>query len=283
MFIEFTGTAGQVSRAFHTEIHALNVGGVSHIGNMSDPSIPAALAPVVVGVHALHDFMPHPLHRDLGSVKRDNSTGRWTRPAQPGFTINDGTSSTFYAVAPADFATIYNLNPLFTEGYRGAGQTVVVIEDTNIKNASDVTTFRSAFGLSGYAGTFSQVNPTGKTTCKNPGENGAEGEAALDAEWAGASAPDAAIELASCADTRTVFGGLIAIENLINGTNVPHDHEHQLRRVRGRERRRGERELREHLPAGGRRGRLRVRRPRATRARRAATPTRTYATHGHLR
>ena len=35
--------------------------------------------------------------------------------------------------------------------------------------------------------------------------------------------------------------------------------QHQLRRVRGRERRRGQRELRDHLPAGGRRGRLRVR------------------------
>jgi subtilase family serine protease len=51
--------------------------------------------------------------------------------------------------------------------------------------------------------------------------NGAEGEAALDAEWAGASAPDAVIELASCADTSTVFGGLIAVQNLINGASVP--------------------------------------------------------------
>jgi len=220
MFLEFTGTAGQVHEAFHTEIHALDVGGAPHIANMTDPAIPAALAPVVVGVHALHDFMPHPLHRDLGTATRSVKTGQWTL-ASPSFTVNDGASGTYYAVAPADFATIYNLNPLFSEGYRGAGQTVVVIEDTNIKNAADVTSFRSAFGLSGYAGTFTQVHPTGKTTCTNPGVNAAEGEAALDAEWAGASAPDAAIELASCADTRTVFGGLIAIQNLINAANAP--------------------------------------------------------------
>ncbi len=43
---------------------------------------------------------------------------------------------TFYAVAPADFATIYNLNPLFSAGIRGAGQTIAVIEDTNIKNVA---------------------------------------------------------------------------------------------------------------------------------------------------
>jgi subtilase family serine protease len=222
MFVEFTGTAGQVREAFHTEIHNLVVKGKSHIANMSDPRIPAALAPVVLGVHALHDFMPHPMHIDRGAVRRDPKTGAWgLDKSNPSFTVNDGSSGTFYAVAPADFATIYNLNPLFSAGYRGAGQTVVVIEDTNIKNTADVTSFRTAFGLSGYAGTFSQVHPTGKTTCTNPGVNGAEGEAALDAEWAGASAPDAAIELASCADTSTVFGGLIAVQNLINGSSPP--------------------------------------------------------------
>ncbi len=222
MFLEFSGTAGQVREAFHTEIHHLQVKGQAHVANMSDPQIPEALSSVVMGIHALHDFMPHPLHVDRGAVKRDGASGKWSmQQANPDFTVNDGSSGTFYAVAPADFATIYNLNPVFTAGYRGAGQTVVVIEDTNIKNASDVTSFRSAFGLSGYAGTFTQVHPTGSTTCTNPGVNGAEGEAALDAEWAGASAPDAAIELASCKDTSTVFGGLIAVQNLINGASPP--------------------------------------------------------------
>ena len=70
------GRRARCSEAFHTEIHALDVGGVSHIGNMSDPSIPAALAPVVVGIHALHDFMPHPLHRDLGAATRSRGDRR---------------------------------------------------------------------------------------------------------------------------------------------------------------------------------------------------------------
>src|SRR5262249_28379009 len=55
----------------------------------------------------------------------------------------------------------------------------------------------------------------------DPGVNGAEGEAALDAEWAAAVAPGAAITLAACADTGTVFGGLIALQNLINGASPP--------------------------------------------------------------
>lgn len=59
--IAFSGTAGQVSEAFHTEIHQLDVHGEHHIANMSDPKVPDALAPAIVGIVSLNDFMPHPL------------------------------------------------------------------------------------------------------------------------------------------------------------------------------------------------------------------------------
>jgi subtilase family serine protease len=72
MAIHFSGTAGQVQSAFHTEIHNLEVKGVPHIGNMSDPQIPAALAPAVVGVKALHNFYPRPQHK-LGSLVQKDS------------------------------------------------------------------------------------------------------------------------------------------------------------------------------------------------------------------
>jgi subtilase family serine protease len=45
---------------------------------------------------------------------------------------------------------------------------------------------------------------------------GDDGEAAIDVEWATAAAPNAAIVLAACTDT-TAFGGLIALENTLNG------------------------------------------------------------------
>ena len=40
-------------------------------------------------------------------------------------------------------------------------------------------------------------------------------------EWASAGAPSAAIELASCADTETNFGGFIALQNLLNASGTP--------------------------------------------------------------
>jgi subtilase family serine protease len=205
MTIDFSGTAAGVQGAFHTEMHRLDVAGASHIANMSDPQIPAALAGVVAGVVSLNDFRPHPEYKP-----------------RPAYTVTSG-GSTYQLVVPADLATIYNLNPLFSAGISGQGQTVVVIEDTNVYKAADVTSFRSKFGLSGYTGfSFTQVHPTGSNACGNPGVvAGNEGEAELDAEWASAAAPSAAIVLASCSDTATNFGGLLALQNLINSASPP--------------------------------------------------------------
>jgi subtilase family serine protease len=208
MVIDFTGSARQVREAFHTDIHNLQVNGEHHISNMSEPQIPAALAPAIVGLVSLHDFRP----RQMKKVRTE-------------YTFTSG-GSTYQAVVPADLATIYNLNPLFASGISGQGQTIVVIEDTNVFSTADWTTFRSTFGLSSYtSGSFTQVHPapgSGTNNCTNPGDVvGNDGEAILDAEWASAAAPSAAIELASCKDTTTTFGGLIALQNLLSESSSP--------------------------------------------------------------
>src|SRR6266568_3909335 len=212
MLIDFSGTAGQVRTAFQTEIHHVEVKGEKHIANFSDPRIPAALAPVVSGVVSLHDFRPNVMHQ--------------MRKPHTGFTFTDFLGSTNYAVVPADLATIYNLNALFNAGNSGQGQTIVLIEDVDVFTAADWNTFRSTFGLSAYtSGSFAQVHPgpsSGTNNCGAPGVFAPnDAEAILDAEWASAAAPSAAIEMAACADTTTTFGGLIAVQNLINATTRP--------------------------------------------------------------
>jgi len=205
--IDFSGTAAQVRDAFHTEIHNLDVDGVHHIANMSDPWIPAALRGVVDGIVSLHDFRPH----------------TYMKPKTQ-YTFSSG-GGTYYAMTPADLATVYNLTPLFKAGITGKGQTVVVIEDTDVYTAADWTTFRKTFGLSSYKdATFTTVHPKpskGSNNCSDPHVNDAEGEAILDAEWASSSAPDATIELASCADSTTTFGGLLALQNLLEAKTAP--------------------------------------------------------------
>jgi len=209
MVIDFSGTARQVREAFDTELHNLDVKGEKHIANMSDPKIPAALADAVAGIISLHDFRPHKMFRK----KRSQFT--------------TGSSSWPYVVAPPDLQTIYNIGPLLKAGITGLGQTIVVIEDTDVYNfPGDWQDFRNYFGLSKYtSGTFTQIHPAptaGGTNCTDPGTNGDQDEAILDAEWASAVAPNAAIELASCnASGAFSFGGLLALQNLINDTTPP--------------------------------------------------------------
>ena len=209
MTIDLSGTASQVGAAFHTEIHQYLVNGKQHIANATVPAIPRALAPVISGFVSLNDFKAIPLVKKLGRSFSTPCTG-----CPDGF---DGIEQ--YDEAPADLATIYNVNPLYKlkTPITGKGQTIAVLERTDILSA-DVKTFRKAFGLSSYTGTFSQIHPGG---CTDPGTNGDEVEAALDAEWAGAVAPDATVQLASCADTTTGFGPMTAAQNLLDLDTPP--------------------------------------------------------------
>jgi subtilase family serine protease len=210
--IDFSGTAGEVRSAFHTEVHHLSVNGITHFANMSNPQIPEALTSAVEGVVSIHDFRPK------AQMVHKNT--------HPMYTYSDA-NGTFHELAPGDLATIYNLTPLFTAGLTGKGQSIMVVEDTYLYSVTDWTVFRKTFGLSRpYPyGTLAQVSPAGAATCTNPGFQGNikdpgygdDGEAAIDVEWATAAAPNAAIILAACEDTNTTFGGLIALQNTLNG------------------------------------------------------------------
>ena len=216
MVIDFSGNAGQVGGAFRTSIHNLAVNGVHHIANISDPQIPEALAPAVAGVVSMHDFKPHKMSRMAPKSSKPENNG-----AQYTFTLDGQTSQ---AMVPADLATVYDFNPLFAKGITGKGQTIVVVEDTNLYRTSDWTTFRSTFGLSQYTtGALTTVQPTGTgaNNCSSPGVNSDDIEAILDVEWASAAAPGAAIELASCADIGLSFGVVVAAQNVVNSSPAP--------------------------------------------------------------
>ena len=187
--IEFSGNAGQVRNAFHTEIHRLIVKGEEHAANVSDPHIPAALAQVVSGVVALHNFRPKSFLHNAGTFRRNAKTGE----VKPAFTFTD-VNGTFYAVGPADFAKIYNI-PLTATG---AGQSIAIVGQSNI-NLQDVRDFRSIFGLPAN-------DPLVILNGPDPGlVSGDETESDLDVEWAGAVAQQAQIIFVTTQTTQTDF------------------------------------------------------------------------------
>jgi subtilase family serine protease len=209
--IEFSGTAEQVQKTFHTEIHRYLVNGKEHIANNRDPQIPEALAPVFGGIASLHDFFS--VHQSiLGKyVRRDKKTGRIT-PVDPEFSgpnpqygyINEE-GNPQEDITPYDFATIYNLLPLWNAGITGKGQTIAISAVTDIE-ASDVATFRTTFGLGGFTGTINQVH-----NGADPGVVTADQvENTLDTEWSGAAAPDATVDVVVSASTTTTFGGQLS-------------------------------------------------------------------------
>ena len=200
MAVDFSGTAGQLRAAFHTELHRLDVDGERHVAVMQDPSIPRALEPVVAGIVALNDFRPHP-----ASALAQPSVGA----CKPG---------SCEPVGPKELAVIYNFRPLFNAGILGRGQRIAVVNTSNPANLSDWTNFRSTYGLSQYkAGTVAVTHPQpagGFSNCVDPGVGSAAIEAIGDAEWASAAAPAAQIQVATCRSTATQDPLLTAVANL---------------------------------------------------------------------
>src|SRR5208282_2085395 len=117
MVMDFSGTAGEIREAFHTEIHYLDVKGEQHFANMSDPQIPEALAAAVAGVVSMHNFEPR--HMAIPRLPTNDTVS--------GCSVN-GTNAPCYFLVAGDIETIYNLNPLYQNGITGKGQTIVVVE-----------------------------------------------------------------------------------------------------------------------------------------------------------
>jgi subtilase family serine protease len=202
--IVFSGTAGQVAEAFHTEIHSYQVNGVTHIANAQDPQIPAALAGVVGGVVSLHDF------RRNSAIHTRTSLGI---PAASGVLPQDTSGSTHY-LFPADWATIYDLNSLYKAGTNGTATSIAIVGRSNI-NVNDVTTFRTASALS-------TNNPSVILVNTNPGlVSGDQDESTLDVEWAGAVAPSATVKFVVAASTNTSDGVDLSAQYIVNHVTAP--------------------------------------------------------------
>jgi len=204
MAVEFSGNASQVRQAFHTEIHKYVVNGEEHWANATDPQIPAALAQVVGGVVSLHDFGPRAMHTRFGPVRKTANSSA----VKPLFDVPyNGTE--YYGFSPYDFATMYNITPLWNAGVTGAGQTIAIPGQSDIR-AADVAAFRKAFGLPVNA---PQIIVNGA----DPGTiTGDEEESDLDVEWSGAVAKNATIKFVTSATTSSTAGVTLSSQYIVD-------------------------------------------------------------------
>jgi subtilase family serine protease len=208
--IEFSGSAGLVRQVLGTSIHRFLINGKDYWANTSDPQIPSALAPVVSGFASFNNFP----HRGLSHIVDAFSKSTQTGKIQPLFTVPTIATANVYAVAPYDFATIYNVLPLWNAGIDGTGQTIAIVGETDI-NLSDVIDFRSIFGL---PANYPQFIYNGPDPGIIPDE---ETEGLLDVEWSGAVAKGATIDFVVSQTTETTAGTDLSALYIVDNDLAP--------------------------------------------------------------
>jgi subtilase family serine protease len=127
----------------------------------------------------------------------------------------DFTSGGSYYLAPADFATIYDLAALYQQSITGSGQSVAIVARSNIKLA-DVRQFRTFFGLPAN-------DPQILVNGTDPGIFSAdeETEADLDVEWSGAVARNATIQFVVSKSTNSSDGVDLSAQYIVNHNIAP--------------------------------------------------------------
>ncbi len=194
LWINCSGTAADVEAAFGTEMRDFLVDGELHHANAGDPSLPAALAEIADVPVSLHDFASRPAGRFLQSYTEMSNGAHW--------------------LSPADFATIYDVQPLHAAGINGSGQSVAVVARTNIV-IDDVVWFRYQFHLPAY-------RPTIVLNGVDPGVVVPQQlEADLDVEWAGATAPYADIRVVVSKSTSATDGVDLSAQYAVDNNVAP--------------------------------------------------------------
>jgi subtilase family serine protease len=210
IFIGFGGTAGDVGRAFQTEMHTYTVDGVQRMSISSDPIVPRALAPALKAIHGLYTIEDRPAHHITA-----------VQSASPQMTITSG-GQTYHFITPGDFQTIYDVP--YT--YNGYGQTIGILARSRTDFA-DFTSFSNLTSRPFQSPTevvptaFGGVDPGPALTAPPSGSvsTGDQSEATLDVTRAGSIADNANLLLVVASNSS---GGIeVDAQYLVQTTPVP--------------------------------------------------------------
>jgi subtilase family serine protease len=228
--IRFSGKTTDVEAAFATSMRYYQAGAETRIANASDAAIPAAFADAIASVSGLQTIRFRPaLHQSAPIV---SAAALSPRPA--GTYCPGGGQPCQYNVFPADFAVIYDVNPLYQQGFNGSGQTIAVVGRSRVYEP-DIDNFQQMSGLTARAPT-TIIPPNGTdpgaplSTCPDPSSPtcgndkdtvGDQAEATLDVQRAGSVAPNATIDLIVSGDMNSDDGVNISIDYAVDHDPVP--------------------------------------------------------------
>ena len=180
--VSFAGRVADLQKAFRTEMHTYKVGSEIHYAMSTAPAIPAELSDIVLAVHNTHDFHAR------------TAQARMTTVPDAVCPTGDKHCLAGFGLAPRDWATIYDVTPLYATGVTGSpldgsGTAIAIVGVSQIV-PNDVVAFRTTYGLPASTLTEWLVPDTGVAAWFA----GAATEAILDTEWSRAIAPGASIQ-----------------------------------------------------------------------------------------
>lgn len=229
-FIRIAGPAAAMQTAFQTALHRFEKDGAPFTAPTAAPRFAGAHADMIAGVAGLSDahMTPYYLHQvDFSTGKpapmraltvvppNTTYTDDCFKPAYklvitrfglggaghdqmigPRYTASGFPNKTTCGYTPAEVATHYGLDAVYSAGFKGDGETIVLIDAYGSPTiASDANIFSQMMGLPALTdANFSIVFPDGQPTV-SPYPTGWPTEISLDVEWAHAAAPNAKIVL----------------------------------------------------------------------------------------
>ena len=193
--VQASGTAGQFDAALSVQQHDYHVpalkghdggpghpGGVAH-GTKQTPLLPRELARFVLSIFGLSNY----------PTMQSNMVGV-PKQAQPRDLPNN-------QLLPADFATRYNLNPVYAAGGDGHGRTVGIVTLASL-DPNVVSQFWSGIGLTGSQASASRITLDQVDGGSGPiNEIFGSDESTLDVSQSGALAPGANVHVYEAPNT----------------------------------------------------------------------------------
>lgn len=147
--IHATGDAATVSRAFNITLSDYtDASGRTFFANDRTPLLPTAIANATQGVLGLDNAdqeQPHVVRPDLDAAAQQ---ARTQEPRyQMGCTSATAIATRYGSYTPNQLATAYNWTQSYANGYRGEGQTVILFEEDDYRDAN-VAAYQNCFGTS---------------------------------------------------------------------------------------------------------------------------------------
>jgi subtilase family serine protease len=190
--VRFTGTYSEVKEALGTTI----LGDGANYGNVTDPQVPAALAPTIVSIEGLSTHNGDPLQTETDAI-----VSTCTQPA--------GCNTSPY-FGPGDLYTFYDETSVLNAGNLGTGGTATSGDCVALPESSSINTQTLTNFVNQFQGLPSQLPSPGVLppivyTAINPPVNGAapattpglpsDNEPYLDIEWVHTVSPNTPIRV----------------------------------------------------------------------------------------